>query len=72
MESDEKLTLLEEILRLPMGSLTEETFLEDVDGWDDLQTLMDLQTELTMRGIEIPIEELKEFERVSELCRLLK
>lgn len=71
MESDEKLDLLEGLLRLPTGSLTEETFLEEVDGWDDLQTITDLQMELSIRGVDIPLEELREFERVSELCRLL-
>jgi len=71
MESAEKLDLLEELLRLPCGSLTEETFLEEVDGWEDLQTLSDLQMELSIRGVEIPLDELREFERVSEICRLL-
>ena len=71
MESDEKLDLLEALLRLPSGYLTEETFLEDVDGWDDLQTLSDLQMELSNRGVDIPLDELREFERVSELCRLI-
>ena len=71
MEIDEKLDLLESLLRLPNGYLKEETFLEDVEGWDDLETIADLQTELSNRGIDIPLEELKEFERVAELCRLL-
>jgi len=72
VESDEKLDLLEAMLQLPSGSLTEETFLEEVDGWEDLQTITNLQMELSNRGVDIPIEELREFERVSELCRLLK
>lgn len=71
MESSEKLDLLEELLQLPNGSLTEETYLEDVDGWDSV-TMANLQTEFAMRGIDIPLEELEKFERVSELCRLIK
>lgn len=71
MESSEKLDLLEELLQLPNGSLTEETYLEDVDGWDSF-TMANLQTEFAMRGIDIPLEELEKFERVSELCRLIK
>jgi len=71
MESDEKLDLLEELLHLPNGSLTEEMYLEDVDGWDSL-TITNLQMEFAMRGVDVPFEELRQFERVSELCRLLK
>ena len=70
MENSEKLDLLEEILRLPNGSLTEEMYLEDVDGWDSL-TITNLQMEFAMRGKEIPFDELRQFERVSELCRLI-
>ena len=70
MDNEEKLEFIENLLGLPMCSLREETFLEDVETWD-LDSMINLQNELIAQGKNISIEELQECERVIELLRLL-
>lgn len=70
MIDDEKLEFVENLLGLPLYSLSEETELSDVETWN-LDTMTDFQNELTDLGKDISIEELEQCERVIELLRLL-
>lgn len=70
MNNEEKLEFLENLLGLPLYSLKEEMFLDDVETWD-IETMTDFQNELVDLGKEISIEELQQCERVVELLRLL-
>ena len=70
MIDDEKLEFIENLLGLPLYSLSEETELLEVETWD-LDTMTDFQNELLDLGKEISIEELQQCERVIELLRLL-
>jgi acyl carrier protein len=62
-------TLLEEILRVPAGSLTESDTRESVENWSslvDVQILTIISSELGVDG------ELLEYETVGELLDLLE
>lgn len=69
MENEEKLEFIENLLGLPMCSLSEDTFLIDIETWN-MDTMIDFQNELLNMGKDISIEELQECERVIELLRL--
>ena len=61
------IALIEEILNVPAGSITEETMMEDVEEWDSLAHVMiigELQEKL---GISIPLDEAVELSGVREL-----
>lgn len=61
------IALMEEILRVPTGTITEETKMEDVEQWDSLAHVM-LIGELESRlGVSIPLEEAVEITSVKEL-----
>lgn len=63
------ISLMEEVLQLPPGSVTEETRMEDTPEWDSLAHVM-LIGELEERlGIVIPLEEAVEMESVAELLK---
>ena len=66
----EKLALVESILNVAEFSLKEEDYLEDIVEWNE-ETIERFHDELISRGKDIDIEELKECERVVELCRLI-
>lgn len=61
------IALMEEILRVSTGTITEETKMEDVEQWDSLAHVM-LIGELESRlGVSIPLEEAVEITSVKEL-----
>ena len=60
------MALIEEILNVPAGTITEETMMEDVEEWDSLAHVMiigELQEKL---GISIPLDEAVELSGVRE------
>ena len=66
------IALLEEILQLPEGTVTEDTRMENTPEWDSLAHVM-LMGELEERlGIVIPLEEAIEIESVAELLERAK
>lgn len=70
MSDEEKLEFIERILNVAQYSLNEDDFLEDIYEWD-MDAMDSFQAELQNMGKDIDIEELKQCERVVELCRLL-
>lgn len=61
------LALIEEVLQVPEGIVTEETRMEDLEEWDSLAHVM-LIGELESRlGIEIPLDEAVEITCVMEI-----
>ena len=69
MTIDEKLTLLETVLRIEPDTLAVDTRLEELPQWDSLN-ILSLQIELTVLRPEISFEQLRQCESVAELCRL--
>ena len=59
--------LIEEILKVPAGTITEDTMIDDVEQWDSLAHVMiigQLEEEL---GVSIPLDEAIELKGMREL-----
>lgn len=59
--------LIEDVLKVPAGTITEDTMIEDVEQWDSLAHVMiigQLEEEL---GVSIPLEEAIELKGMREL-----
>ncbi|MCM1303494.1 MAG: acyl carrier protein [Lachnospiraceae bacterium] len=66
------LTLIEELLKIPNGTITTDTMAEDVEEWDSLAHVM-LIGELEERfGISIPLEEAIEIKGVKDILAFCK
>lgn len=68
MDTKQKiLALMDEVLQVPEGTVTEETTMEDLEQWDSLAHVM-LIGELESRlGISIPLEEAIEITTAREI-----
>lgn len=59
--------LIEDVLKVPAGTITEDTMIEDVEQWDSLSHVMiigQLEEEL---GVSIPLDEAIELKGMREL-----
>ena len=59
--------LIEDVLKVPAGTITEDTMIEDVEQWDSLAHVMiigQLEEEL---GVSIPLDEAIELKGMREL-----
>lgn len=61
------IALIEEILKVPAGTITEETQIEDVEEWDSLAHVMIIGELEDRLGISIPLDEAIELTSVKEL-----
>ena len=61
------ITLIEDILKVPAGTITEETVIEDVEQWDSLAHVMIIGELEEQLKISIPLDEAVEIGSVKEL-----
>ncbi len=61
------ISLIEEVLNLPAGSITEDTKIADVEEWDSLAHVMIIGEMQEKLGISIPVDEAVEVTGVAEL-----
>ena len=59
--------LIEELLKVPAGTITEDTRIEDVEQWDSLAHVMIIGELEGRLGVSIPLEEAIELTGVREL-----
>lgn len=59
--------LIEDILKVPSGTITEETIIEDVEQWDSLAHVMIIGELEEQLKIAIPLDEAIEISSVKEL-----
>lgn len=59
--------LIENTLNLEHGTITENTKIEDVEGWDSLAHVLIIGSLESELGISIPLDEAVELTSVSEL-----
>ena len=59
--------LIEELLNVEEGTITEETMISDVEQWDSLAHVMIIGELESRLGIEIPLDEAVEIISVGEL-----
>ncbi len=71
MSIEEKLAMLEEVMDLDAGDLTEEDVLEDIEEWDSLSVLT-LISEMKKRfGISLSTLQIREFKIVADICAVI-
>lgn len=71
MTVQEKIELIEEIMDVEEGSLSEEMHLADIDEWDSLSTLS-LTIEMKQRyQINLTTEMIKELKTVKDICDII-
>lgn len=63
--------LIEDILKVPAGTIQPDTRIEDVEEWDSLAHVMILGAMEEQLGIVVPLEEAIEMTKVSELLELI-
>ena len=70
MTTKEKLELIEQVLRLKPGSLTEATELNTLREWDSF-TILGLQVRLTAINPALQFNDLFRCDTVGEICELI-
>lgn len=63
------ISLIEEVLNLEAGSVTEDALIEDVEGWDSLAHVLIIGELENRLGISIPLDEAVEIASVAELLQ---
>jgi acyl carrier protein len=61
------IALIEEVLMLSSGSITEETLMDDVEAWDSLAHVIIIGELEEKLGISIPLDEAIEITSVKEI-----
>ncbi len=61
------ITLMEEVLQVPSGTITEHTTMDELEAWDSLAHVMLIGELEAKLGISIPLEEAIEITSVSQL-----
>ncbi len=64
---DKIITLIEELLKVEVGTITENTKIEDVEQWDSLAHVMIIGELEEKLGISIPLDEAIEIADMKEL-----
>lgn len=67
---EEVISLIENVLELPPGTITEDTMIADVEEWDSLAHVMIIGELEEQLGIVIPLEEAVEVKGMRELLEL--
>ena len=70
MTTEEKIGLIERVLGVEPGSLTEDTGLETVAEWDSL-SILNLQVELTALMPDVQFDNLYNCMTVAEICQMI-
>ena len=71
MEIREKLAIIEDIMEVDEGSLTEDTVLSDLDEWDSITRLSLLIYYEEEQGKKLTGDEIKAFTTVKDLIDLI-
>ena len=64
---DKIIALIEELLKVPAGTITEETQIKDVEEWDSLAHVMIIGELEEKLGVSIPLDEAVEIVDMKEL-----
>lgn len=64
---DKIIALIEELLKVPSGTITEDTQIKDVEQWDSLAHVMIIGELEEKLGVSIPLDEAIELESMKEL-----
>ena len=71
MTIQEKIEMLEEVMDVEEGELSEEMVLNEIEEWDSLSTLS-LTVEMKKRfGMNLTEEQIKNFHTVGDICNYI-
>lgn len=70
MGKEEKIAIIEEVMELKKGTLTENSVLADYDEWDSLAVISLMAMMDTKFGKNLPIDKIKEIETVADILAL--
>lgn len=71
MEKEEKIKLLEELMELDEGTLSDGTLLDELDEWDSLSKLSLIATAKKVFSKKMGTEDLLSFHTVADICNWL-
>ncbi len=72
MSTQEKIEMIEEIMDVDEGTLTEDSILEDFEEWDSLSKLALIAKAKQEFGIILKAETIRGFVTVGDICKYLK
>ena len=71
MTKEEKLAMLEEVMDLDEGTLTEDAVLEDIEEWDSLSVLTLISEMKKKFNISLSTQQIREFKTVADICAVI-
>lgn len=71
MTNEEKIAMLEEIMDLDEGTLSNESVLADFEEWDSLSKLSLVAEAKRKFGLVLTTDEMMKFETVKDVCEFL-
>ncbi len=71
MSKDEKLAMLEEIMDLEEGNLTEDAELDDIEEWDSLSVLTLISEMKKKFNISLSTQQIRDFKVVADICAVI-
>ncbi len=72
MSTEEKIVIIEEIMDLDEGTLSESSVLADFDEWDSLSKLSLIATAKKQFNLVLKTETIKNFVTVADICNFLQ
>ena len=71
MSKEEKLAMLEEVMDLDEGELTEELILENIEEWDSLSVLTIISEMKKRFNITLSNQQIRDFVTVADICEII-
>ena len=71
MSKEEKLAMLEEVMDLDEGELTEESVLDDIEEWDSLSVLTLISEMKKKFDISLTTQQIRDFKTVADICAVI-
>lgn len=71
MTIQEKLEMLEEIMDLDSGSLSEEDELINIEEWDSISVLSFISEMKKRFSISVDVKTIKQFETIKDICLII-
>ena len=71
MTKEEKIAMVEEVLDLDAGDLSEDSILEDIEEWDSLSVLTLISEMKKKFDISLSTAQIRSFVTVSDICAVI-
>ena len=71
MTKEEKIAMVEEVMDLDAGDLSEDSILEDIEEWDSLSVLTLISEMKKKFDISLSTAQIRSFVTVSDICAVI-